>query len=333
MRRTRANLGAMASPVTPTAGRAGVLAATLAVVAAAGCWGIAAIMAKVAFEHGISPGRMAEARAAIALVVLAPLLAWRRRDLLRPPPGSLPVLLAFGGCVAAVNYAYYLAIDHLTVGVAISLQYTGPVLVLGWTVLVVRRRPTRLVWLAAACTLAGAVLVSKAVDGFGGVDATGLAGGFASALLFAAYLLTAEAAGRAGARPATVLLWGFLAAVAAWSLVSPWWSWPYGALREPGVLLAVLGVGIVGTLLPFFLAVTALRVIPAATAGIAATFEPVFAASFAWLLLGQRLEPPQLAGGLLVVGGVVLAQLAQPRSRAAPVGGGSVPEAVAPTEP
>jgi drug/metabolite transporter (DMT)-like permease len=99
------------------------------------------------------------------------------------------------------------------------------------------------------------------------------------------------------------------------------------------VLLAVLGVGIVGTLLPFFLAVTALRVIPAVTAGIAATFEPVFAASFAWLLLGQRLEPPQLAGGLLVVAGVVLAQLAQPRSRAAPAAAGSVPEAIAPTEP
>ena len=88
----------MASPTTPTAGRAGVLAATLAVVAAAGCWGIAAIMAKVGFEHGVSPGRMAEARAAVALAVLAPLLAWRRRDLLRPPTGSLPVLLAFGGC-------------------------------------------------------------------------------------------------------------------------------------------------------------------------------------------------------------------------------------------
>jgi drug/metabolite transporter (DMT)-like permease len=307
----------MATPAAPSAGRAGVLAATLGVVAAAACWGIAAIMAKVAFEHGVPPGRLAEARAAIALVVLAPLLAWRRRDLLRPPRGSLPLLLGFGACIAAVNYSYYLAIDHLAVGVAISLQYTGPVLVLGWTVLVLRGRLTRLAWIAAGCTLAGAVLVSKAIAGFGGVDATGLAGGVASAALFATYILTAEAAGRAGARPPTVLLWGFVAAVAVWSVVAPWWSWPFGALAQPRVLLAVLGVGIVGTLLPFFLAVSALRVISAPTAAIAATFEPVFAASFAWLLLGQRLEPPQLAGGLLVVLGVMLAQLAQPRSRAA----------------
>jgi drug/metabolite transporter (DMT)-like permease len=98
--------------------------------------------------------------------------------------------------------------------------------------------------------------------------------------------------------------------VAIWSLVAPWWSWPVDALRDPGVALAVAGVGLVGTLLPFALAVGAVRVISAATAGIAATSEPVFAAAFAWVLLDQRLAPPQLAGGALVVAGVVLAQLA-----------------------
>ena len=85
---------------------------------------------------------------------------------------------------------------------------------------------------------------------------------------------------------------------------------PIGLLADPGVAAAVLGVGLVGTLAPFALAVGAVRVISAATAGIAATAEPVFAAGFAWLLLGQHLAPAQLAGGALVVAGVVLAQLA-----------------------
>jgi len=79
----------------------------------------------------------------------------------------------------------------------------------------------------------------------------------------------------------------------------------------------VAGVGLLGTLLPFGLAVGAVRVISAATAGIAATAEPVFAAAFAWLLLGQHLGLAQLAGGGLVVVGVVLAQLAAARTRAA----------------
>jgi drug/metabolite transporter (DMT)-like permease len=305
------------------------------VVLAAACWGLAAAVAKHAFTHGVPPARMAEARVGVSLVLLAPLLAWRRRDLLRPPPGTLPLLLGFGACVAAVNFAYYVAIDHLAVGVAISLQYTGPVLLLAAVTLAGRRARRRLggdghrvearrgeggwaVWTAAGLTLAGAVLVSRALEGLAGADAAGLAAGLASAVLFALYLLCAEAAGRRGAAPATVLLWGFVTAVAVWSVADPWWSWPLGRLRQPTVALAVVAVGVVGTLIPFWLAVGAVRVIAATTAGIAATAEPVFATTFAWLLLGQRLTAAQLAGGALVVAGVVLAQLSARTQRPPP---------------
>jgi drug/metabolite transporter (DMT)-like permease len=311
--------GAMRSDTRPD--RAATLGALLRVVAAAACWAMAAVLAKHVFDRGVPPIRLAEARVAVAVAVLAPLLVWRRPRLLRPPPGTLPLLAGFGACVAAVNLSYYLAIDHLPVGVAVSLQYTGPAMVLAVTALAGRAAGRRqlgwVAWVAAAITLAGAVLVSRALEGLGGLDIPGVAAGLASAVTFAAYLLTAELAGSRGAHPATTLLWGFLASVAIWSLVAPWWSWPVDALRDPGVALAVAGVGLVGTLLPFALAVGAVRVVSAASAGIAATSEPVFAAAFAWVLLDQRLAAAQLAGGALVVAGVVLAQLA-----AASSGGG-----------
>jgi drug/metabolite transporter (DMT)-like permease len=300
--------------------RATTVAALLRVVLAGACWALAAVLATYAFDRGVEPARLAEARVAVALLALAPVLAWRRPDLLRPPPGTMVPLVAFGGCVAAVNLAYYIALDHLPVGVAVSLQYTGPAMLLAATALLHRRSgsadPGRLAWGAAALTLAGAVLVSRALEGLGQLDLAGIAAGLASAVLFAAYLLSAELAGRRGAAPATTLLWGFLVAVVIWSVVAPWWSWPLGVLTDPGVAAAVLGVGLVGTLLPFALAVGAVRVISAATAGIAATAEPVFAAAFAWLLLGQHLTLAQLAGGALVVTGVVLAQLAAAGARA-----------------
>jgi drug/metabolite transporter (DMT)-like permease len=291
--------------------RAATLGALLRVVVAAACWAVAAVLAKHVFDRGVPPIRLAEARVAVAVAVLAPLLAWRSPRLLRPPPGTLPILAGFGACVAAVNLSYYLAIDHLPVGVAVSLQYTGPAMVLAATAVAGGApRHGRLAWVAAGVTLAGAVLVSRALEGLGRLDVPGVAAGLASAVTFAAYLLTAELAGRRGAHPATTLLWGFLTAVAIWTLVAPWWLWPLAALGDPGVALAVAGVGVVGTLLPFTLVVGAVRVISAATAGIAATSEPVFAAAFAWVLLDQRLAAPQLAGGALVVAGVVLAQLA-----------------------
>jgi drug/metabolite transporter (DMT)-like permease len=294
--------------------RAATVGAVARVVLAGACWAFAAVLAKYAFDRGVAPVRLAEARVAIAVAALAPVLAWRRPGLLRPPPGTWPALATFGASVAAVNLTYYIAIDHLPVGVALALQYTGPAMLLAVTALLLRRdggaEPGRLAWGAAGLTLAGAVLVSRAVEGLGGLDLPGLAAGLASAVLFAAYLLSAELAGRRGAEPATTLLWGFLVAVAIWAVVVPWWSWPVEVLADPGVAAAVLGVGLVGTLLPFALAVGAVRVVSAATAGIAATSEPVFAVAFAWVLLGQRLNPAQLAGAALVVAGVVLAQLA-----------------------
>jgi drug/metabolite transporter (DMT)-like permease len=268
-------------------------------------------MAKVAFDRGVPPIRMAEARVLVAFVVLGVILASARRDLIRPPSGSWPVLVAFGLSVAGVNATYYVAIDRLAVGVAVSLQYTAPVLLLGLAAVVAavrrQRRPGRLAWVAAALTLGGAVLVSRAYQGLDRVDGKGLVAAVASAFLFAGYLLTASAAGRRRAHPATVLFWGFVVAMAAWATVSTWWSWPVSTLDQPQVALAVLGVGLVGTLVPFFLAVGAVRVLLPATAGIAATVEPPAAAFFAWLFLDQSLAPVQLLGGALVMMGVALA--------------------------
>lgn len=288
--------------------RRATLIAVIFMVTAGACWGLAAVMAKTAFDRGVSPVRMAEARVLVALVVLATLLAWRRPDLLRLPRGSRPALLAFGLSVAAVNATYYIAIDRLPVGVAISLQYTAPVLLLAWVAITARNRsPGRVVWIAAALTLGGAVLVSRAYGGLGRVDGIGLLAAVGSAVTFATYLFSAGLAGRR-VHQATVLFWGFVIATLAWSVLAPWWSWPYEKLADAGVTLSVLGVGIVGTLIPFFLAVGALRVLPPATAGIAATVEPPFAAGFAWLFLGQHLSLVQIAGGLLVLAGVALAQ-------------------------
>jgi drug/metabolite transporter (DMT)-like permease len=289
--------------------RRATLIAVACMVTAGACWGLAAIMAKTAFDRGVSPVRMAEARVVVALVVLTSVLAWRRRDLLRPLPGTMPVLIAFGLSVAAVNSTYYIAIDRLAVGVAISLQYTAPVLLLGWVAISARTgEPGRVVWLAATLTLAGAVLVSRAYAGLRDVDGIGLLAAVGSAVSFATYLLSAGRAGRRGVSQATVLFWGFVVAVLAWSVIAPWWSWPVDKLAEAKVTLSVLGVGIVGTLIPFFLSVGALRILPPATAGIAATVEPPFAAAFAWLFLGQHLSLVQIAGGMLVLAGVVLAQ-------------------------
>jgi drug/metabolite transporter (DMT)-like permease len=302
----------MAVPPSETdAARRAVVLATLSVILAAFCWGLNAVIAKGAFEAGIAPARLAEARTVVAGLPLLAYLALRRRDLLIPGRRTVGPIVLFGLGLVAINWASYTAIDLLPVGVALSLQYTAPVLVLVGVALVARRSPAAFVWVAGLLTLIGATLVSGAYNGLRDLDGLGVAAGVGSAISFGVYLLSAEAAGRRGAHPAMVLVGGFAVASLVWGVLLPWWGWPVDRLAEPGIALRVLGVGLVGTLFPFLLVVNALRRLPAAVAGIAATTEPVFAAGLAWLLLGQSLAAPQLVGGGLVVGGVMLAQLAR----------------------
>jgi drug/metabolite transporter (DMT)-like permease len=307
-----------------TRGRAAVLA-TAACVLAAACWAANAVIATGAFERGVSPEHLAQARVVVALVPLAAVVLLTRRDLLRPPRRTLPALIGFGASMVIVNWAYYVAIDRVPVGVAIALQYTAPVMILIGAAVATRRVPPAVIMVAGAMTLSGAILVSGALGTAetGALDPLGLLAGVLSAVSFAGYLLCAEAAGDRGAHPVTTLLTGFVVAVAVWAVVVPFWGWPFELLADAAVAWRVIAVGLVGTLIPFALVVAALRWISSAVAGIATTTEPVLAAALAWLLLGQALTPPQVVGGALVVAGVLAAQLArqpQPGATAVEIG-------------
>lgn len=297
------------------------LLATLACVLAAACWAANAVIAAGAFARGVTPEQLAEARVVVALVPLTAILIATRRSLMRPPRAAFVPLVAFGACIVAVNFAYYVAISRVPVGVAISLQYTAPVIVLAGAALIVRSVPPALVWIAAGMTLAGATLVSGALAGsMGALDGIGILAGIGSAITFAGYLVAAELAGRRGAHPVTTLFIGFVVAAVIWSFILPLWSWPYALLADPDVAWRVVAVGLLGTLIPFALTVAALRWISSAMAGIATTAEPVLAAGLAWWLLAQTLSVPQLIGGGLVVAGVLTAQLARrPPPRSTPV--------------
>ena len=297
------------------------LLATLACVVAAACWAANAVIAAGAFELGVTPERLAQTRVVIAFVPLAAYLLVARRDLMRPPRAAVPALIGFGACIVAVNFAYYVAIDRVPVGVAVALQYTAPVLVLAGTAVIARRSPQPTIWLAGALSLTGAVFVSGALAGAKQpLDGLGLLAGAAAALTFAGYLVTAELAGRRGTHPVTTLFIGFCVAAVIWAVVLPLWDWPIELLADLQIAWRVVAVGLLGTLLPFGLVVAALRWISSALAGIATTAEPVLAAVLAWLFLGQVLSVPQLIGGGLVIAGVLIAQLTrQPEPEAVPV--------------
>ena len=274
---------------------------------AAAMWSLNGSLARYLLEDGISALRLSQLRSAGSWLILLAALLLTRRDLVRVERRQLPALAFLGiAGLAAVHACYFLAIERLQIGVALTIQYMAPLVLLVWLRAVHGRRLSGGLWGAVALSVAGCFLVVRAYE-VDALDALGVAAAFGSTASFAIYLVGSERAGHRH-EPVTTLLWAFGFASLFWAVVTPWWSFPFAALSSPRNVLLGLGVIVIGTLVPFTLMVSALRHIPAPRAAVVSTLEPVLAAGFAYLLLGEALAPPQLVGGAAVLVAVVWVQ-------------------------
>jgi drug/metabolite transporter (DMT)-like permease len=214
------------------------------------------------------------------------------------------------------------ALTRLNIGIALVIEYVAPVLVALYARFFVHEPVRRRLWAAIALSLAGLSLV---VDLWSGVtlSTTGVLACLAAAVAYALYIVMADRSLRGGRDAASLLAYGFLFASIFWAVVQPWWSFPGGSVGASASLLGRLDefsaavwlllayVVVLGTVVPFVLIVTALHHISPTRTVIVAMLEPVLAAAVAFAWLGEELTGPQIAGSLLVLGGIVLAQTAR----------------------
>ena len=285
----------------------GAAAGLGAIALAAALWAVGAVVAAGLFDDGVRPLELAEARSVISALGLAAIPASWRAPAETPGRRVTRSLVLLGACIGLVNAVYYVAIDRLPVAVALVLQYTAPAMVVVYTALRMRKRPTNEVVLAVVLALAGVALVSGLLGAdLGTVDPLGLAMGIASAALFAAYTLIGESVIRTYG-PLGAMFRAFAVAGSLWIC----WQLFNGLPRElfelanlPRVLLIGLGA----TLAPFLLYLWGIERVRAERAAIAATLEPVLGALVAWTFLGQTLGAMQMVGGALVIAAVILIQ-------------------------
>ena len=292
------------------------------VVAAATLFGVNGAVAKVALGSGLSSLRLTEARSLGACAGLTLLALARRPASLRVSRSELPRLALFGVCgVAFVQLFYFLAIHRLEIGIALLIQYLGPLFVAIWARTVGHEHVRRRIWAALALSLAGLTLMVQLWNGFS-LDGLGVAYALVAAVVYASYLLLAERE-VATRDPVSLLAWGFFFATVFWTVVQPWWSFPAGTVARTvplqgqlaswhlPVWALVLWVVVLGSIVPFSLIVGALRHISATRAGVTAMLEPVVATVIAWAWLRESLTAPQLAGAAVVLAGILLAQTAR----------------------
>lgn len=280
-------------------------------LSAATMWSLNGSISRELLDDGVSAVRLSELRSFGSWVLLVAVLAFARRDLLRVERRQIPALAFLGiAGLAMVHATYFIAIDRLQIGVALTIEYLAPLLMLIWLRVVHGRRVAPSLWGAVALSVAGCFLVVRAFDA-GGLDGLGLAAAFAAAVSFAIYIVGAERAGHSH-EPVTTLVWAFGFASLFWAIAAPWWSFPFGDFGSAGPAALGLGVVVVGTLLPFICMVAAVRHISAPRAAIVSTLEPVLAALFAWIIHDEVLAAVQIAGGALVLVAVVWVQLHRP---------------------
>lgn len=299
------------------AGNAGL---GLAVLSAA-TFGTSGAFAASLLEVGWTPGAAVTARVVTAAFVLAvpALVALRRhRHLLRRGTRTVTVygLVAVAGC----QLAFFNAVEHLSVAVALLLEYSGALLVVAWLWLRRGQRPRPLTLAGAGVAVAGLALVLD-LAGNRQVDAVGVLWGIAAAVGLAVYFVLS--AGTDDALPPIVVAWGGLAvggvALLAAGAVG---VLPIQAPRTDVTLLdlqmswlvPVLGLSLVAAVVAYVAGIAAARLLGAKVASFVGLIEVLFAVLFAWLLLGQVLTTVQLVGGALVVAGIALVRLDELRT-------------------
>jgi drug/metabolite transporter (DMT)-like permease len=257
-----------------------------------------------------------------AFLLLALVLALVAPRELRISRHDLPFLAFYGMfSFALVQWLYFVAIEHLPIGIALLIQFSGIVLVALWARLVWHAPVRPRVWAALSLTLVGLALVSQLWLGWS-LDTVGVLAAAGGAITLAVYLLAGERAVQTRS-PLSVLCFALLFASILWAVVQPWWTYPFGEFAESTSLQGtfdevsvpvwalVTWTIVLGTIVPFALAIAALSHLAATKAGIALTFEPVAAAVIAWAWLGETFATVQVVGGLTVVLGIFLAQTAR----------------------
>jgi drug/metabolite transporter (DMT)-like permease len=286
----------------------------------ASSFGLSGPLARGLMDAGWSSAPAVAVRVLLAAVVLAPIAVVRLRGRWRLLRRNAPLITAYGlVAVAGCQLAFFNAVAHMEVGVALLVEYTAPVAVVGWLWLRHGQRPTRLTVLGGVLGLVGLLLVLDVVSG-AHVSVVGVLWAL-GAMVGAAVYFVLNARDAEGL-PGTVLAaGGLLLGGVVLVLAGAVGIVPFAVSAAPVAFdgftvawwLPVLALGVVTAALAYVVGIAATRRLGSRLASFVALTEVVMALLFAWLLLGEAPGLVQLAGGALILGGVVAVKLGEPR--------------------
>lgn len=227
----------------------------------------------------------------LRLVVAASILAL----IVRPPVRSYSraqwrSALLLGATMAAMTLFFFAAIERIPLGLAVAIEFLGPLAVATWSL----GGGWRLAWPLAA--FAGVALLSHDGEGWIG-DPAGVLFACGSGVGWGAYIVLMKKAGKAFRGLEGLSMSLLVAAVVA----APFGLPRAGEAMSPEGIAMMVGLALLVPLLPYALEMTALRRMPMSAFGILMSLEPALGALAGFLVLGQPMTPLQMLGTGLVV--------------------------------
>ncbi len=302
-------------------------------IGSAATFGMSGPFAKALMTAGWTPTAAAAARLALGAVVMAIFATVTRPGWLREARRHLKTIVLYGIIpIAGAQLAFYNAVDHLPVAVALLLEFTAPVLVVGWLWISTRRRPTNRTLAGVGLAIAGIMLV---LDIFGpGAQDTGahfnLVGviwGLSAAICAACYFLMSDTGAadhdaidteaQEPLHPITLAAGGLIVGAGAVALLGVTGVLPMTFTANPVVIagfttswvVAVLMLSVFSTALAYTIGITGIALLRPGFASLVGLAEVMFAVLWAWLLVGEAITGMQAVGGAVVLAGLALARL------------------------
>jgi drug/metabolite transporter (DMT)-like permease len=291
-------------------------AGLLLAVLSAGTFGTSGAFASSLIGAGWSPGAAVAARVSAAALMLAIPALFMMRGRWHIARRNLGVLALYGLiAVAGCQVLYFNALAHLSVGVALMIEYLGVLGVVGWMWAAHGHRPRRLTIIGSVVAIAGLALV---LDLFGDnhLDPIGVLWAVAAAAALGVYFVLSShidpelppiALASTGMAFGAVVLWvfGFVGIIPLHRGAN---TVDFAGHRTSW-LVPILGLSLVAAVIAYAAGITAARLLGPKLASFIAMTEVIFAVIFAWLLLDQLPTPIQIVGGAFIVAGVAFVRL------------------------
>lgn len=222
-----------------------------------------------------------------ALVLFAVFRPWRHRlDRMQ-----WRAVLLYGGAMGAMNLCFYAALEHIPLGIAVALEFTGPLAV----ALAGARRPLDFFWIVLA--MAGFALLLPFSGNADDISPPGIVLALCAGACWAGYIVFGQRAGTGGGAHIAALGVATAACIAL-----PFGLFTAGAaLFDPSILPLALAVALLSSAIPYALDMVALPHVPARLFGILMSGQPAFAALSGLVILHETLDPGRIAGIAAIV--------------------------------